>query len=338
MQLALAIAPQRSTLYQHLVRTLAGPELLASPLGSRLCAWEARRLGGQDFLLIDLDGDVGEDDLALLSRLGTVGATYDYFAAIGEVPGPLLRPIEPRWTPFLPIEFVETRRYRGKTSEPFTAVLLNLALFAGDFAGRITERLRVLDPLAGGGTTLFTALVRGYDAFGIEREREDVESTDTYIRQFLRGIGLPFKRVDERLRGTGRRILFTVGRAPDTRTLGLLLGDTYDAPQLLNGLPGGARFHAVVADLPYGIQHSGQVEGLLREALPRWANSLLPGGSAALAWEASHLRRREAIALVERVPGLRVLDEPPYEALEHAVDRQIKRRDVLVIRKEGEKN
>lgn len=335
MLLALAIAPQRSTLYSRLVQRLAVPELLASPLGQRVASWERRRLGEQDYLLLDLDDELTERDTALLARLGTIGALHEFFERIGEVPGPLLRPIEPGWTPFLPTELVETRRYRGKTSEPFTAVLLNLALFAGAFAERTGERLRVLDPLAGGGTTPLMGLVRGYDAVGIEREREDVESTDTYVRQFLRGAGVPFKRTDERVRGVGRRFLFTIGRGDATRTLGLILGDTFDTPQLLAGLPGGARFHAVVADLPYGIQHRGRVVELLTGALPHWSAALLPGGTVALAWEASGLGRAAAIELVEQQPGLRAIDEPPYTALEHPVDRQIKRRDVLVIRKEG---
>jgi len=53
----------------------------------------------------------------------------------------------------------------------------------------------------------------------------------------------------------------------------------------------------------------------------------------ALAWEATAPRRDEATAIVERVPGLRVVTTPPYDALAHQVDRQIKRRDILVIRR-----
>ena len=333
MLLALAVAPQRTTLYGNLARFLAAPEVLASPLGRRVRAWEPRRLAGQDYLLLEFDGDLATEELDLLARLGAVASANEFFEAIGPVPGPLLRPLEPEWAPFLPLELVEARRYRGKTSELFSAFLLNLALFAGTFAEGTGERLRVLDPLAGGGTGLFTAIVRGYDAVGIEREREDVESTDTYVRQFLREIGIPFKRVDERVRGAGRRFIFSIGRANATRTLGLIMGDTFQTPDLLAGLPGGARFHAIISDLPYGIQHRGKVTDLLERALPLWAAALLPGGAAALAWEASGPSREEVTAIVERHRGLQVLDVPPYDALEHPVDRQIKRRDVLVVRK-----
>lgn len=335
MMFALAIAPQRTTLYGNLARFLAAPELLASPLAPRLRAWEHRQLAGQDWLLLDLD-EPTDDDLALLQRFGTVAGVYDYFPSLEGRQGPFLRPIEPTDTPFLPPAIIEARRYRGKTSELFTATLLNLALFAGDFAGLTGERLRILDPLSGGGTTLFTALVRGYDAVGIEREKDDFDTTDAYVQQFLRGVGIPYKRIEERVRGAGRRAIFTIGRErAATRTLALILGDTYSAPELLAGLPGGARFHAIVGDLPYGIQHQGQIVRFLEEALPGWAGALLPGGTLALAWEASGPRRAAATALVEAHRGLRVVTAPPYDALEHQVDRQIKRRDVLVARKDG---
>jgi hypothetical protein len=333
MRLALKIAPQRSTMYAALARRLAEPELRASPLGERLASVEAARLAGQDYLLVELAGELTPRDRAVLSRLAAISEAHEYLPTVDALAGPFLRPLEPVWEPFVPIEIVETRRYRGKTNELFTGVLLNLALFAGEFAGRLDERLRILDPLAGGGTTLFAALARCYDAIGIERERADVESTDTYVRQFLRDAGVPFKRTEERVRGLGRRSVFSIGRQPDARTLALVWGDANEAPALLDGLPGGARCHAIVADLPYGVQHRGDVAELLTRALPRWARALLPGGAAALAWDAAQLKRAEAAALVERCAGLELVDQPPYDALEHAVDRQIRRRDVLVIRK-----
>lgn len=334
MRLALLIAPQRSTMYGNLARTLALPELLASPLAARLRAWERSTLGGQNWLLVDLDDDATDDELDLLWRFGTLAGVYEYFPALGEVPGPLLRPVSSPMADFVPASMIETRRYRGKTNEMFTTVLLNLALFASDFALQAAGRLRVLDPLMGGGTTLFVALVRGYDAVGIEREKDDFDTTNAYIQQFFRELKVPSKRAEERVRGAGRRALFMVGDKGDTRLLGLIHGDTYDTPELVTGLPGGARFHAAVADLPYGIQHQGQIVRFLEQALPRWASVILPGGALALAWEASGPKRPEAIALVERHPGLRVLTGPPHDSLEHQVDRQIRRRDVLVIRKE----
>src|SRR5258708_34489839 len=86
----------------------------------------------------------------------------------------------------------EIRRYKGKTNEVFTRVLLNVAIFAGAYSSQCTERLRVLDPLSGGGTTLFLALAAGYDAFGIEHHRQDVATTFVFVRQYLNRFHGPY--------------------------------------------------------------------------------------------------------------------------------------------------
>ena len=177
MRLALKIAPQHSTQYADMTARLAAPELLASPAGDRVESVEATVLGGQGYLLATLaDGAGGDVLMPVLSRLGAISEAFECYDELAGRPGPFLRPLAPCFAPFVPVEMAEARRYRGKTSEVFTRVLLNLALFAGSFRYRLDERLRVLDPLAGGGTTLFLALAAGYDAVGVElgrRERRD---------------------------------------------------------------------------------------------------------------------------------------------------------------------
>src|SRR2546423_350466 len=177
MKLALKNTPQRSTQYAHMAAALAIPELLASPLGVAIDDVASITLAGQGYLL----ATVNDERCAvptlqqLLPRLGATSEAYTYFEQIGTVQGPLLRPLEPLFTPFVPLEMAETRRYKGKTNELFTRVLLNVALFAGRWSDHSNDRLRILDPLAGGATTLFLALADSHDAFGIDIERQDVE-------------------------------------------------------------------------------------------------------------------------------------------------------------------
>lgn len=315
MRLALRIAPQHSTQYADMAARLAEPELRASALAPRIRTLEHALLGGAPYLLVELDGDAPVD-------LPSLGATSDAFELLD---GPLLRPLEPARAPYLPVELAEARRYKGKTSEVFTRVLLNVALFAGDHEP--ATRLRILDPLAGGGTTLFTALAAGHDAFGIEQVRKDVETTAAFVRGFCREERIPHIEIRD-ARGR-RRYRYELGPREDRRHLVLVEGDTREAAELLRDVPGGARFHAVVADLPYGIRHPGDACGLLDEALPAWADVLLPGGTVALAWNATRVPRRDVVAAFEPTP-LRVRDEPPYDALAHRVDRVIKTRDVVV--------
>ena len=314
-----------------MVETLAIPELLASPVGNAIHDIAPTTLAGQHYLLVTLDEEqLSSQDIAILSRLGATSEIYEYFESLGEIHGPLLRPVEPQFTPFVPFEMAETRRYKGKTNEVFTRVLLNLALFAGAYASSITERLRIFDPLAGGGTTLFLALIAGYDAFGVELDRQDVESTALFVRQYLHGEGIHYKEVDERGRKAGRRYQFEIGNRGNTRTLVLAHGDTTQADVHMREIPGGPHMHAVVADLPYGIQHFGEISALLQKALPIWERMLLPGGTIALAWNATRIERESMVEAIQQHTQLQVRSDSPYTQLVHTVDRVIKRRDVIV--------
>lgn len=332
MQLALKVTPQRSTQYAHMTAALARPELLASPLAPHIQEVTETTLGGQTYLLLTAHESLlsSQDHLAILARLGATSEAYEFFEAIGDVPGPLLRPIEPHFTPFVPWQMAEARRYKGKTNETFTRVLLNVALFAGDFAQGCTGRLRILDPIAGGGTTLFLALASGYDAFGIELERQDIETTAVFVRQFLEGERIHFKETDEHGRKAGRRHQFEIGPKGHTRFLVLAHGDTRDALLHLREVPGGPRMHAIVGDLPYGIQHFGDLSPLLSKGLPAWSELLLPGGTLALAWNATRVERAEMCAFIEKHSNLQVRNDPPYTDFVHAVDRVIKKRDIVV--------
>lgn len=335
MKLALKITPQRSTQYSNMAVVLAAPELLASPLGASIACLEPARLAGQPYLLAELACEHDEKALlaelaGVLPRLGAISEGYEYFARLAEIDGPLLRPIEPQFTPFVPLEMAEVRRYKGKTNELFTRVLLNMAIFAGAFREHFTGRLRILDPLAGGGTTLFQALAAGYDAFGIEQNKQDLETTEVFVRQYFHSEQIAHKELDERGRKAGRRYLFEVGRKGHTRHLVLVHGETAQAAQHLQEVPGGPHMHAIVGDLPYGIQYFGEIANLLNSALPAWERLLLPGGTLALAWNATRIERSSLIQLIEARTTLRVRADPPYTQVEHMVDRVIKKRDIVI--------
>lgn len=315
---------------------LAAPELLASPLAPAILDIEPIVLAGQAYLLVTLDESLPPSlpVLAILARLGATSEVYEYFEHIEAIPGPFLRPLERPFTPFVPLEMAEIRRYKGKTNEVFTRVLLNVAILAGAYREQLTGRLRVLDPLAGGGTTLFLALAAGYDAFGIELERQAVETTAAFVRQYLDNEHIPYKEVDERGRRAGRRYQFEIGRKGASRTLVLAHGDSAQAHLHMREVPGGPRMHAIVGDLPYGIQHVGEIAGMLSQALPVWERILLPGGTLALAWNATRIERTEMVELLVRCARLRVCNDPPYTQLAHTVDRVIKKRDILVAVKD----
>jgi hypothetical protein len=244
----------------------------------------------------------------------------------GDIEGPLLQPIETGFVPALPRELMMARRYRGKTNELFTHYLCNVARYSSALAHRPWDTLRVFDPLSGGGTTLFAALMLGASVAGVERNPKDVQTTTAFVRSFAREQGISCQESKSRLKGIGRRSTFTLGEQQQTCLIGQ--GDTANSQELISGF----RPHLIVGDLPYGIQHKGQLVDLLENSLPIWEALLPPGGALVLAWESRRIGRPEMIELIEWSDALVVLDEPPYNQMAHRVDRVIKQRDVIVAR------
>lgn len=321
------IAPQRSTQYTELATALAPAELRLSTFGDRMGEIRACQLGGLHYLQFDLPSDLDEAAARELGTLSMTNAFFVYRDYIGDVRGPFLRPIETgvRWA--LPPDLLTTRRYRGKTNEMFTQLMLNIARASSALAGRPWDTLRVFDPLCGGGTTLFAALILGASAAGVEHNAKDVESTATYLQGFLRTHGIAAQAKHERVKGLGRRHLFAIGKDGGQTCL-LAHGDTAASAALVAGF----RPHLIVTDLPYGIQHRGQLEELLGTGLPVWADLLPPSGALVIAWESSRYPRADLIKLVEQLSPLSVLNDPPYDAFAHRVDRVIRQRDLLVAR------
>ena len=324
------VSPERSTQYSDLAAALAPHELRLSPLGARVSDPRLVRLGRQDFLQFELSTAPDDDDRRELGLMAMTNAYFEWHNRLGGADGPFLRPIATPFEPAFPLDLLTARRYKGKTNELLTLFLCNVARFSSAFAREPWGTLKVFDPLAGGGTTLLAALVRGADAAGVERDPADVESTVVFLKQYLQEQGIRHSIREERLRKLGHRWSFAIGKEGRTQCI-LARGETTQARELL----GGFRPHLIVTDLPYGIQHHGDLEALLKEALPAWATLLRPGGVMALAWDATRFSRPEMIGLAEACGPLTVLDEPPYDALAHRVDRVIKHRDVLVARFAG---
>jgi len=321
------LAPQRSTQYSDMVATLAEPELRLV-LGKGIVAATASSLGGQPYLRLTLNGDLDPAQREALGRMAFTSAYFWIYDHICEVDGPLLQPIDVPESCVLPRALVETRRYRGKTNELFTQFLCNVCHQASAFCELPWSELRLFDPLAGGGTTLFVALTWGADVAGIDHATRDVESTAGFLQRFLQSEGIACRGKKERLRQLGTRWDLRIGRDGEQRCL-LCAGDTVEASSLVQGF----KPHLIVADLPYGIQHKGGLRDLVARGMPVWAELLRPGGAMALAWESSRYSRAAFAEQVASIPGLEVLQSPPYNALAHRVDRVIKRRDVLLVTK-----
>lgn len=321
------IAPQRSTQYTELVTQLAPYEILLSPLHAHLAGDVSTiKLGTQDYLKFELDDFDSDAILQILDQLAMTDAYFHYYDAIGDVAGPFLKPIDILSNYALPIDLISTRRYRGKTNELFTQFMCNVARYSSDYSTTPWNKLTLLDPLSGGGTTLFTGLILGADVVGVEHDKKVAEGTMNFLKQYTKEGRIPAKFRVDKLKNVGKRWFVTLNQS--MRCV-ISSGDTRDVKHYVHGLK---RPQLIVTDLPYGIQHRTEWQDMLTTALPAWSEVMAEGGALVFSWNASRLSRDDMIDLVHDVSDFKVLDDAPYNQLVHRVDRVIKERDVIVAR------
>lgn len=305
-------------------------------LGAVVTGSRREAIAGVDYLLVETTEPLGADRLAVVSNLSALHALF-------ELDGDAFRPcaVAPRVQ--MDDDVVTIQRYAGKTNEAFTHLLVNLALAeSGDAFGRLVagDRLHLLDPACGRGTSLNRAVVYGMDATGVEIDQHAVEAYTTFMLTWLKDKRLKHDLQQAKLRkgrdSPAHRITVTYGRSKDRashRVVDIIHDDTVEARSHLKA----RTMDLLVCDLPYGVQHGAQASagrldrgpgGLLAHALPVWFELLRPGAAMALAWNRRTLRRPELADLVTSA-GFELRSPADDDAFLHRVDRSILR-DVLV--------
>lgn len=338
---AFLVRPALNTVYARASVPLSQAELrvLDVAVGGGFEGVAETMLGGAPYIRFSANR-LDACTIRLLSNLSSIYALF-------EVEGAVLRPVALQPLDRLPDDLITIQKYRGKTNERFTKLLLNVTILSTDDPGAMLDRkLYVLDPLCGRGTSLNQALVYGYDVAGIEIDKAECEAYARFLATYLkRG---RFKHTFRR--STVRKAKRIVGGRLDV-TLGLTkeryAADDLNQVVVINGETSSARqffrpnvFDVVVADLPYGVRHGSRAgEGqltrrpldLLADALPVWAEVLRPGGAIGLAWN-TRVASRDKVVQAIAEHDLEILSSDPYQSFRHVVDQSITR-DIIVVRK-----
>jgi SAM-dependent methyltransferase len=336
---ALLVSPSANRVYARAAAGLTVAELGVlgeTVLADRLGDARPEQIAGIDY--VTFEGDLDEPALRHLAHVSTALALFE------RMPGDGFRPVPLDRLDCLDDDLLTILKYSGKTNELFTKLLLNVTVLASRSAGRmLTERLRVLDPLCGRGTTLNQALMYGWHAAGVDRDERDFDAYAAFLPRWLKDKRLKHTATTARLRrdgiALGRRLDVELATskeawaAGDTITLSTALADTRSTADVFRA----ASVDAVVTDAPYGVQHGSRGgEGdlqrrpleLLTEALPGWVRVLRPGGAVGIAVNTRTCPRDQALALLTDA-GLEPCDTPAYRGFEHRVDQAILR-DLVV--------
>ena len=318
------------------------PELLAAEIAAigphfsnGLTNIEVAEIGGLPCVKFDLDV-ANEGDVFLASNLALGRGLF------GVRPDGALYPLAYRPLEFFDTDLITIQRYAGKTNEQFTHLLVNLALAESKSAHRRAEAgesVRLLDPVAGRGSTLNRGLTYGFDVAGVEVEESSVDQYRQFLSTYLKDHRIKHKVESERIRKGSHAgsaafdVRIRPNRPDELRRVRMVRGST-DASV---GLFPGQKFDVLAGDLPYGVHHNARSEKasaarsperLVADALPSWRKIMANGASLGLSWNVQTLSR-ENLANVLVDGGFEVVRVPA--SFEHVVDRRITR-DVIVSR------
>ncbi len=275
-----------------------------------------RQISGMDFFEIEAT----DEQLAAL-------ATLSFVQGLFECENEQLLPLPVNAGFQLHEDFVFGAKFRGKTNELLTQLLINIGLQNIEYQS--VADVKLLDPMCGRATTLLWAMRYGMKAKGIEQDagaladiRQNVKKWCKVHRQkheWKEGFIGKANKQDK-----GKFVDFAASDA----SMRVIAGDSSQARSLLNR----ETFHLLVSDLPYGVQHfttdkTRNPLATLEACAQAWSESLKSAGVMALAFNRYQPRREELVA---------VFAEHGMQALEFAAPHRMSEsivRDVVVLKR-----
>ena len=306
---ALLISPRADAAYFAQAQEVACAELAAH---LPIAEIETRSYGDMRFLILDSK----VIHLTTLLRLSFVQGVFelidDHLTPINQTADFALHP-----------DFIWGEKYRGKTNETLTQLLINLCLAEHPLAQTL------VDPMCGRATTLLWGMRYGLKTAGIEQDPQAMIDIQRGLKKWTK-LHRTKHKLDQgwvhknNKHGIGKFLDFSAEDA----SMRVVTGDTTDIRSLLQN----RKFDILATDIPYGIQHLGGKNTrspleTLRAAAPSWVASLKAGGVAAIAFN-SYLPKRDALAQVFTDCGLEIISTH----VEHRMSESILR-DVLLMRK-----
>lgn len=343
---ALLLRPAANRLYSKGAATLNTAELSVLDervLNGALLAAAPTVIAGVEYVRFETRDVLTADDVAELSNLSSAFALF----RIADTDETSFVPVALTPVAHLDDDLLTIQRYKGKTNEQFTKLLYNVTLavsaHAGDWRGR---RLRILDPVCGRGTSLNQGLVYGFDVDGVEIDRTAYDAYRTFLVTWLKDKRfkhqvrtMPLRR-DGKIAGRRLEVVFARDKdeykADDVQRVRLVNDDTIQTGEHYRK----PVFDAVVADLPYGVQHASRArpdtrtrhpEALLDAALDGWIGAMKPGAAMGVSWNAKVVARADLVGVLAR-HGLAVCTGDAYEQFSHRVDHAITRALAVAVK------
>lgn len=319
-------------------------KLAASDLFSRCESFAIENIKGVVGTSFTSEKKLTEPETNMLYDLSFVFVIFEVIDMDGET---YLRPIENTNTQHFDDKITTILKYQGKTNETFTKLMIGLATHYCSTGS--DNPLRLLDPMAGKGTTLFCGLTRGFDVYGIEISQKYTNEIGVFFKKYLEQERI--KHLTQRRTITNRLTKKQIGKGQHfefadkqdfadgiREKLEIVHGDA----TLVGSYYKKSYFDIIVTDLPYGIQHASKEkkqqksttrnpEQLLQQCLLGWYDVLKKGGALVVSYNVNVISKTKVDELL-RNAGLSLCGEVEHSTFEHRVDAAIKR-DVSIAKK-----
>ena len=274
-------------------------------------AAEYRRAGTLEFF----DIECHQSDLQRLTRLSFVQGLFS-------IDDEQLTPVDLIEKFQLHEDFVFGSKYRGKTNERLTQMLINIGLAAiGD---KSCDKINLLDPMCGRATTLLWAMRYGINAKGIEQDSKVLADIHQSLKKWTKLHRQKHKMLEGFIGKANKKSIgkFLEFNAAET-SMRVIIGDARDSQQIFKR----EKFDLLVSDLPYGIQHfttdkTRNPLAVLQECAEPWKRSLKPGGAIVLAFN-SYIPKRAKLIDTFTQAGLEALDFSAPHRMSESIVRDI---------------
>ncbi|MDB4334987.1 hypothetical protein OAA06_01370 [bacterium] len=339
--------PGHNRVYYNLSEKLALAELkiACQHLNTTCTDIKLEYLQGIRYLSISTNSTLTKEDVEILSRLSFVFALFKTEEINNQIS---LIPLLKSEYEKVDSKISSLLKYPGKTNELFTKMMINVGLLSSNF--NYNNKIKLLDPIAGKGTTLYEGLVYGFEVSGIEIEQKSTHEINVFFKKYLENERYKHTSKKRQISGKAKGEAVYINefdfskskddfKSEDLRErLSIVTGASQEAANYYKK----ENFHIIVGDLPYGIAHGNQSQQksanitrnpseLLGQCLPQWHQVLKKGGVVVMAWN-SFVIAKTKLEEVFNTNGFKVFTQSPYNDFEHLVDKSIKR-DIIVAEK-----
>tara|TARA_B110001454_G_scaffold74905_1_gene72455 strand:- start:3303 stop:4265 length:963 start_codon:yes stop_codon:yes gene_type:complete len=315
---ALLISPRAKSAYFNDYIDVAKAELAWSLPDHDV---EYVKIAEMDFLRLT----AAEEQLPMLARLSCV---HGIFEQTGDEGCEQLLPLATSNNFDLDEDFIFGAKFKGKTNETLTQMLINVGLASIKYDD--ISKVKLLDPMCGRATTLLWAMRYGMSSKGIEQDSKALPEIRQNVKKWCKVHKQKHQFRDGFVGGKagkqskGKFLDFTANDA----TMRIITGDSIETSSILKG----DKFDLLVTDIPYGVQHFTTSKtrnplAVLEECAKGWSDVLKKGGVIVIAFNSNIPKRRDLIAAFSDCE-LQVLDFSAQHRMSESIVR-----DVVMLRK-----